>query len=110
MTAAPTREPDVPLDWIVDVDFYELPDYQARVASRAEAIALVHSWIKEGCVGKVERFPSPHRSLALPPIPEELVDTVYPISSVRKFEIRFHKALVGPGPVVSVSGRLPATP
>jgi hypothetical protein len=108
-----TAEPlPTPTDWMVSVTFYEQPDYQARVGSHTEATSLVHGWLKEGCVSKVERYPTPGRPLSMPPSQDELVDTIYPLSAVKQFQIRRVPQQVGPaaGPMVTVSGRLPTVP
>lgn len=91
-------------DWLIHIDFYELDDYQVRVDSKKNAVALVSRWIAEGCVSKTEwpRGADPSKE-------ENRVEVIIPIAAVKRFDIR---CLPVPADrrVITVSGVLPQTP
>lgn len=82
----PRSRPPVDLPWVIFVDFYEEPDRQYRVASLAEAIELVHGWLQAGCVS--HQYLREGVALDKAKI-EDIVQHVFPIGTVKHFEIRY---------------------
>lgn len=91
-------------DWLIHIDFYELDDYQVRVATKKEAVALVHRWLTEGCVSKAEFIKGMD-----PSKDESRIEIVIPIAAVKRFDIRC-LPVPASARTITVSGVLPATP
>lgn len=77
--------------WILNVDFFDLEDFQLRFASQKEALAQCEVWMKQGFVSTARppREDLPLAQTAEDPARRE-VHKLVPLGAVKEFTVSWH--------------------
>lgn len=80
-------------DWVLNVDFYEIDDFQVRFATHELALAQVEAWAKQGFVSEavLRRDVAPVDVVAAHP-EIQWAHRAIPITAVKEFSVRWHPA------------------